>query len=154
MDNQCRICGETNTIVLQTHHIVPRRFGGSDSNKNLVTLCANCHQAVESIYDDRFYEKLGFDPSTKHTTITYNNTVQLVKDFLDEQVTIGASNYETTEKLYAKFAMYAKQNDAPSVPPKNQFGKALRDVEPVEIERRQLRIDGKRTNVYTNVELD
>lgn len=58
-DKQCFICGIANETVLQEHHIVPKRHGGSDDDENLVDLCASCHQAVEKIYDKRFYKKLG-----------------------------------------------------------------------------------------------
>lgn len=58
-ENQCFICGDSRTHVLETHHIVPRRYGGSDEDENLVRLCASCHNAVERLYDNRFYEELG-----------------------------------------------------------------------------------------------
>lgn len=34
-------------IVPQTHHIEPRRLGGSDSMENLITLCKSCHAKIE-----------------------------------------------------------------------------------------------------------
>ena len=55
----CFICGQKNNKVLQEHHIVPRRHDGTDKQSNLVSLCANCHQAIEKIYDKEFYKKLG-----------------------------------------------------------------------------------------------
>lgn len=58
-DTRCFVCGDDNTNALQTHHIVPRRHGGTDKDENLVKLCANCHQAVERLYNKRFYRKLG-----------------------------------------------------------------------------------------------
>jgi len=54
----CFICGERNQNILQEHHIIPRRFGGEDQEGNTVTLCANCHEAIEKIYDNKFFEKL------------------------------------------------------------------------------------------------
>jgi 5-methylcytosine-specific restriction endonuclease McrA len=56
-DDLCRICGHRKD--LEQHHIVPRRFGGGDSVNNLVTLCGQCHNAVENIYDNRFYDRIG-----------------------------------------------------------------------------------------------
>lgn len=53
----CHICGERNKNVFEEHHLVPRRHGGSNSDENIVTLCANCHRALESIYDDAFWER-------------------------------------------------------------------------------------------------
>lgn len=59
MTRQCFICGEGTPAVLEEHHVIPRRFGGADTRGNLVTLCANCHRAIERIYSDNFFEKLG-----------------------------------------------------------------------------------------------
>ena len=59
--SECFICGDSTPSRLQIHHIVPRRYGGSDREENLVRLCASCHQAVEKIYDRRFYERLGVE---------------------------------------------------------------------------------------------
>lgn len=59
--NGCYICGESNPEVIQEHHIVPKRHNGSDKKENLVNLCANCHQAVEKIYDKKFYDKIGMN---------------------------------------------------------------------------------------------
>lgn len=44
---------------LQTHHIVPQRKNGSDLRENLVIVCETCHEKLESLYDKRFYERLG-----------------------------------------------------------------------------------------------
>ena len=52
---RCRICGDSpiiseNTdtvdrlrVEVEVHHIVPRIAGGTDSTKNLITLCKACH---------------------------------------------------------------------------------------------------------------
>lgn len=55
----CYICDGANADVLERHHIVPRRFGGSDSADNLVDLCPSCHEVLERLYDKRFYDELG-----------------------------------------------------------------------------------------------
>lgn len=56
---RCYICGHGNEHSLEEHHIVPRRFNGSDQPENLVHLCGSCHNAIESLYDDDFYRRLG-----------------------------------------------------------------------------------------------
>lgn len=55
---QCYICGFGQSGLLDTHHIIPRRFGGTDANVNLVDLCPTCHRAIESIYDAAFWERI------------------------------------------------------------------------------------------------
>lgn len=42
MVEQCEICGYAK--ILQVHHIVPKRFGGTDIDDNLKTLCPLCHR--------------------------------------------------------------------------------------------------------------
>jgi hypothetical protein len=54
----CYFCDESDD-VLETHHIVPRRHGGSDDGHNLVDVCPTCHQKLERLYDDRFYTAIG-----------------------------------------------------------------------------------------------
>lgn len=54
----CFVCGDRRSNSLEDHHIVPRRYGGTDSPENIVTLCASCHSAIEKLYDERFYETL------------------------------------------------------------------------------------------------
>lgn len=58
IDDRCIFCGEDNPSVLQAHHVVPRRFNGSDRGHNLITLCANCHELIEKIYNDNFYRNI------------------------------------------------------------------------------------------------
>lgn len=58
MPKRCFICGEENPVVLEEHHIIPQRLGGSDRPDNLATLCANCHTALEKIYDKRFWDTI------------------------------------------------------------------------------------------------
>lgn len=55
----CYICGGSNADILERHHIVPRRYGGSDEPVNLVDVCPTCHRALETLYDERFYRVLG-----------------------------------------------------------------------------------------------
>ena len=62
-DDKCYFCNETR--CLERHHIVPRRFNGSDNDENLVKVCGSCHVKLESLYDNRFYKRLGvLEPSS------------------------------------------------------------------------------------------
>lgn len=53
----CKFCSESDR--LESHHVVPRRFGGSDDEENLVKVCPNCHSKLEDLYGRRFYKQLG-----------------------------------------------------------------------------------------------
>lgn len=56
-NTKCAFCGDDR--VTERHHIVPRRYDGSDDDENLVTVCPTCHEVLERLYDRRFYQKLG-----------------------------------------------------------------------------------------------
>ncbi len=41
---RCQVCGSMRN--LQVHHLKLRSHSGSDSEENLITLCAACHSAI------------------------------------------------------------------------------------------------------------
>jgi 5-methylcytosine-specific restriction endonuclease McrA len=41
---RCQVCGSMQQ--LQVHHLKFRSHSGSDVERNLITLCANCHERV------------------------------------------------------------------------------------------------------------
>lgn len=44
-NHTCQHCkGKSNDVILQVHHIIPRKEGGSDRPDNLLTLCKTCHE--------------------------------------------------------------------------------------------------------------
>jgi 5-methylcytosine-specific restriction endonuclease McrA len=43
--HRCTRCGATER--LEVHHVIPARDGGATTPANCVTLCADCHVAVE-----------------------------------------------------------------------------------------------------------
>lgn len=55
--DECAFCGETDD--LETHHIIPRKFGGTDDDVNLLRVCGHCHKVLERTYDYRFYQGIG-----------------------------------------------------------------------------------------------
>lgn len=57
----CYFCHEPDEHILESHHIVPRRHGGSDDPENLVQVCPTCHQKLERLYDSRFYGAIGVE---------------------------------------------------------------------------------------------
>jgi len=56
--DRCAFCGCDNENVLERHHRIPSRFGGSDNDENLVTVCANCHSVLERIYNEDFWQRV------------------------------------------------------------------------------------------------
>lgn len=56
-DSECIFCGEDR--VVERHHIVPRRYNGSDGDENLVDVCPTCHAVLEKLYNRRFYDAVG-----------------------------------------------------------------------------------------------
>jgi len=63
---QCYFCNEKNEDMLEEHHILPRRYGGTDRDKNLVTVCASCHSGLEHLYDRDFYSRFGVKSRKEH----------------------------------------------------------------------------------------
>jgi len=45
----CAICGFSNQLVLDVHHVRPTSAGGSDEIENLACLCKNCHVLVHHV---------------------------------------------------------------------------------------------------------
>lgn len=87
----CYLCGDDEEELLEKHHIVPRRHGGSDRDENLVRLCPTCHRKIENLYDYRFYNTLGIEngiPTNMQLVrelIKIDFTVDLHMDALDVQ---------------------------------------------------------------------
>jgi len=46
--HQCFRCESRNRRELTVHHIIPRNEGGGENSENLITLCSNCHDFVET----------------------------------------------------------------------------------------------------------
>lgn len=47
MNVGCSICG-WNKAACDIHHIIPKKFGGDNSDDNLINLCPNCHREAHS----------------------------------------------------------------------------------------------------------
>jgi hypothetical protein len=56
---ECYFCDSTESI--EEHHILPKRFDGSDADVNTVNVCHDCHWKLERLYNSDFWEALGID---------------------------------------------------------------------------------------------
>lgn len=65
-NESCFICGCTQDHKLEDHHIIPRRFGGEDTQENTITVCGNCHRSLEAIYTDRVWQQFAVDQDPGH----------------------------------------------------------------------------------------
>jgi len=48
-DFKCKFCdrgGKQSDYILEVHHIIWRRYGGSDRPENLMTVCTYCHDLI------------------------------------------------------------------------------------------------------------
>jgi len=55
---ECYFCGESSKYYLEEHHIVPKRYNGSNRDHNLVTLCRDCHRRLEELYTDKVFQTI------------------------------------------------------------------------------------------------
>ena len=94
----CYICGRGHPDILEAHHIVPRRYNGSDEDPNIVELCPSCHKALERLYDLRFWTKVG--------ALSRERTMDIIIDDLDrklEAMSIGiSSEINSTRKFLSE----------------------------------------------------
>jgi hypothetical protein len=157
MSDRCFICGEDNPHVLEEHHIIPRRHGGADDPENLVTLCANCHTAVEKLYDDDVFRQLGAAPlrSVPEQRADKETVRNAVGRFLREceHVSTGADGWATKRAVRELYADWADRNGVDVSPTPRQFGVALADLRE-DVDTTQRRVDGSAVRVYTGLVLE
>lgn len=57
-EGQCRICGETDSAVLDVHRIIPGANGGEYTKENSTCVCCKCHRKIHDgqIIIDRYYQ--------------------------------------------------------------------------------------------------
>lgn len=64
--NRCAICArgpdDAQPASLTLHHITVRHLGGLTEEKNLLTLCEECHTNLKPHQDVNLYQKIGIDP--------------------------------------------------------------------------------------------
>ena len=80
----CQECGKSN-CMLEVHHIRARRYGGSDTIGNLITLCEKCHDKTECRERD-FEEKYFNIIKSKPKRFDYAMHVMQGKTYLREKI--------------------------------------------------------------------
>jgi len=88
---KCKECGKQNTI-LEVHHIRARRYSGSDTLNNLITLCSSCHQKTydkEKEFEERYFQLI----DGENVRLDYAQHVMQGKTYLrNELSTLGILN--------------------------------------------------------------
>jgi hypothetical protein len=93
---KCMECGKSN-CKLEVHHINPKRFNGSNTLDNLITLCQKCHQKTEGNelqYMQHFYSLLNSKGDFKN--LNYASHVMIGKTWLREQLSSLGELHLTT----------------------------------------------------------
>ena len=91
MTDRCQICGDVRPNSMETHHVIPRRYGGADTDENTVRLCSSCHAAVESVYNDATWER------TPLAAASNNADGGTIQEFIQQRIKIDES-YEPVPK--------------------------------------------------------
>ena len=46
------------SIGTHLHHIIPKKYGGDDSQSNLIRVCRSCHHKLNSKYEEEALKKI------------------------------------------------------------------------------------------------
>ena len=92
----CQCCGKKH-VRLEVHHIIFRSMGGTDDEKNLITLCEKCHKAVHDgvLILTKKPKKLNLKYATQMSIIRS----QLLKFYPDAVETFGFVTKENRNHL-------------------------------------------------------
>ena len=94
-NNTCQMCKKKN-IMMEVHHIVPKRLNGSNSIHNLITLCKSCHKQVTGI-EEKYIDTLQSIVGKKtNTFLNHASHVMIGKTYLQQELTKIASLRLTT----------------------------------------------------------
>lgn len=91
---KCKECGKQN-VTLEVHHIRARRYSGSNTLSNLITLCSSCHQKTygkEKEFEERYFQLI----DGKNVRLDYAQHVMQGKTYLrNELSSLGILNLTT-----------------------------------------------------------
>lgn len=109
MIDTCEVCGATSN--LEEHHLLPQRYNGPDKEWNLVTLCEDCHNDIEGVYDSEFFTQLGLDSPDSvppdRVTFVDKGTQSVLADLSDQHYGADDKIHEVIRDL----ANYAIENN-------------------------------------------
>lgn len=127
---RCFICACGNPNVIETHHIVPRRYGGGDTRDNTVELCSNCHTAIEKIYSikkvERIIEAAG---ESKTQTKTLQDSVG---KYCEECLNTGKHMIHVDD-IYKSYKEWCFEKRAPLITSQIDFRSCLELVDGIEL---------------------
>ena len=92
----CQCCGKKH-VKLEVHHIIFRSMGGTDDERNLITLCEKCHKAIHDgiLILTKKPKKLNLKYATQMSIIRS----QLLKHYPDAIETFGFVTKENRNNL-------------------------------------------------------
>lgn len=115
----CQICKKGEGI-LQTHHVIQRKDGGSDRPDNMVTIHKNCH--------DNYHKGLIQHKFTKPKEYKMETQVTILKDFIVKEL---RKNFD----VEVTFGHITKRNRMRLNLPKSHWADAISICNPQSIER-------------------
>lgn len=140
MSDRCQICGDHRPRSMEDHHLVPRRFGGDDADANMVRLCASCHRAIESIYDDEFWASVGVRPATGDDTVA---------EYIDRVLAVDESHDPVPKKrLYSHYKTWCERGEMDPAT-QQRFTKQLTQL--TGVGAKKVYVDGEQQRCYTGV---
>lgn len=89
----CYFCESDGPI--ETHHIVPKRYDGTDHDSNLVDLCPTCHRRLERLYDDEFYGRIGAGKRSEQVQVILEAVAESLEGHADDSRWLADSLRDT-----------------------------------------------------------
>lgn len=149
MNDRCFICANANDVVLEKHHIVPKRFGGRNTSDNLVMLCSNCHTAIEQMYTDERLRRI-VENINDGGTVDLRDYEREARSFINDRLIQEPGAVTPSDDIYGAYAEYAESKDWP-VRARSVIGSVLLCID--DVERTRPRANGTRVRAYRGIRL-
>lgn len=95
-DYKCCVCGLKIKELLEIHHMVPLKNGGSNELYNLKTLCPTCHKMLHIAFENNNWEDL-IPEFLQHRT---NKEVVAIARLSNEMFKLKLANLEKAKSFY------------------------------------------------------